>query len=42
MNPKLINLIFSTASIERWNDLPRPVKFVELDKQAHRMIIAYL
>jgi len=42
MNAKLIRLIFSTASIERWNDLPRPVKFVELDKQAHRMIIAYL
>ncbi len=42
MNAKLIKLIFSTASIERWNDLPRPFKFVELDKQAHRMIIAYI
>jgi len=42
MNPKLIKLIFSTASIERWNDLPRPFKFVELDKQAHKMIIAYI
>jgi len=42
MNEKLIRLLFSTASIERWNDLPRPVKFIELDKQAHRMIIAYV
>jgi len=42
MNSELIKLLFSTASIERWNDLPRPVKFIELDKQAHRMIIAYI
>jgi len=42
MNPSLVKLIFSTASIERWNDLPRPFKFMELDKQAHKMIIAYI
>ncbi len=42
MNAKLIKLIFSTASIERWNDLPRPFKFIEMDKQAHKMIIAYI
>jgi len=42
MNKELIKLLFSTASIERWNDLPRPVNFIELDKQAHRMIIAYI
>ena len=42
MNAKLIKLLFTTASIERWNDLPRPFKFVELDKQAHKMIIAYI
>ncbi len=42
MNNELIKLLFSTASIERWNDLPRPVKFIELDKQAHKMIIAYV
>jgi putative hydrolase of HD superfamily len=42
MNSKLIRLLFNTASIERWNDLPRPFKFVELDKQAHKMIIAYI
>jgi len=42
MEAELIKLIFSTASIERWNDLPRPFKFIELDKQAHKMIIAYI
>jgi putative hydrolase of HD superfamily len=42
MNAKLVKLLFSTASIERWNDLPRPFRFVELDKQAHKMIIAYI
>ena len=42
MNANLIKLIFTTASIERWNDIPRPFKLMELDKQAHRMIIAYL
>lgn len=42
MNSKLIRLLFNTASIERWNDLPRPFKFVELDKQAHKMIISYI
>jgi len=42
MNPKLITLLFNTASIERWNDIPRPFKFYELDKQSHEMIIAYI
>ena len=41
MNSKLIKLVFNTALIERWNELPRPFKFYELDKQAHKMIIAY-
>ncbi|WP_456488635.1 HD domain-containing protein [Caminibacter pacificus] len=42
MNAKLVKLIFTTASIERWNDIPRPLRFMELDKQAHEMIIAYI
>jgi len=42
MNKELIFLLFSTASIQRWNDLPRAVKFTELDKQAHKIIIAYV
>ncbi len=41
INPKLIELFFSAASIQRWNDYPRMVDLVELDKQAHKFIIAY-
>ncbi len=42
LNPKLIEQIFTAASIQRWNDYPRMVDLVELDKQAHKFIIAYL
>lgn len=38
----LIELIFSSSSIERWNDHPRPVQFTEMAKQAHKFIIAYV
>ena len=38
----LIERLFDAASIQRWNDHIRPVKFTELDKQAHKMIIAYV
>lgn len=41
INPKIIDAIFSSASIQRWNDYPRMVELVELDKQAHKFIIAY-
>lgn len=41
INPRLIDYIFSSASIQRWNDYPRMVELVELDKQAHKFIIAY-
>ncbi|MDR3243377.1 MAG: HD domain-containing protein [Elusimicrobiota bacterium] len=39
---KLIMRIFSAANILRWNDHIRPFDFFELDKQAHKMIIAYI
>lgn len=42
LNPKLIESLFTAASIQRWNDYPRMVDLVELDKQAHKFIIAYL
>jgi putative hydrolase of HD superfamily len=42
LNPKLIQSLFTAASIQRWNDYPRMVDLVELDKQAHKFIIAYL
>ncbi len=38
----LIDRIFEAASIQRWNDHVRPVEFTELDKQAHKMVIAYV
>ena len=41
INPRIIDYIFSSASIQRWNDYPRMVELVELDKQAHKFIIAY-
>jgi putative hydrolase of HD superfamily len=37
----LIEKIFQAASIQRWNDHVRPTEFSEIDKQAHKMIIAY-
>ena len=41
LNPKIIEYIFTSASIQRWNDYPRMIELVELDKQAHKFIIAY-
>ncbi len=38
----LITRLFDAASIQRWNDHVRPVEFTELDKQAHKIIIAYV
>ncbi len=42
IDPQFLHLLFSTASIDRWNDQIRPVDFVELDKQSHKMITAWL
>lgn len=39
---KLLRKIFSAASMIRWNDKMRPIEFTELNKQAHKMIIAYM
>jgi putative hydrolase of HD superfamily len=41
INPRIIDYIFTSASIQRWNDYPRMVELVELDKQAHKFIITY-
>jgi len=38
----LVERLFEAASIQRWNDHVRPVEFVELDKHAHKMVIAYV
>lgn len=42
INPELIDKIFSATFIRRWNDFPRLMELTELDKQAHKFIIAYL
>ena len=38
----LIRRFFDAANIQRWNDHVRPVEFTELDKQAHKAVIAYI
>ncbi|MEW5746026.1 MAG: HD domain-containing protein [Nitrospirota bacterium] len=37
----LLLKMFDAANMQRWNDKIRPVELRELDKQAHKMIIAY-
>ncbi len=40
---ELIELFYDAANSQRWNDHLRPQQgFTELDKQAHKMIIAYV
>ncbi len=41
MIEKLVERCFEAASMLRWNDHIRPVELTELDKQAHKMVIAY-
>jgi putative hydrolases of HD superfamily len=38
----LLLKIYDAASMQRWNDKIRPVELRELDKQAHKMVIAYM
>jgi putative hydrolase of HD superfamily len=37
----LLLKLLDAAYMQRWNDKIRPVELIELDKQAHKMIIAY-
>jgi putative hydrolase of HD superfamily len=39
---RLVERLYESASIQRWNDHVRPVELTELDKQAHKMVIAYV
>lgn len=41
MTKEFILELFSAAAMQRWNDKIRPVELKELDKQAHKMTIAY-
>ncbi|OPY07723.1 MAG: 5'-nucleotidase [Syntrophus sp. PtaB.Bin001] len=34
--------IFNAACMQRWNDKLRPIELTEMDKQAHKMMIAYI
>ena len=36
----LLLKIFDAAYMQRWNDKIRPIELIELDKQAHKMVIA--
>jgi putative hydrolase of HD superfamily len=43
INKPILELIYEAAHIQRWNDHMRPSQgFTELDKQAHKMIFAYV
>ncbi|MHC1745284.1 MAG: HD domain-containing protein [Syntrophobacteraceae bacterium] len=37
----LLMKLFSAAYMQRWNDKIRPVDLIELDKQAHKMVLTY-
>lgn len=41
VNKTLLTEIFRAFHIQRWNDRLRPMELVEMDKHAHKMIIAY-
>jgi putative hydrolase of HD superfamily len=38
----LLQLVFSGAFMKRWNDRLRPMELIEVDKQAHKMIVAWM
>lgn len=42
VNFSLVNELFRGFHIQRWNDRIRPMELIELDKHAHKMIIAYI
>ncbi|MCL2712730.1 MAG: haloacid dehalogenase, partial [Methanomassiliicoccaceae archaeon] len=42
MDMSLIYSFFDAANLQRWNDHLRPTAFTELDKQAHKMVIAWV
>jgi putative hydrolases of HD superfamily len=38
----LLQFVFSGSFMKRWNDKLRPMELVEVDKQAHKMIVAWV
>jgi putative hydrolases of HD superfamily len=41
LKKSIVEELFKAFYIERWNDKIRPVELIEMDKHAHKMIIAY-
>ncbi len=39
---RIVERVFDAADIQRWNDYVRPMDLTELDKQAHKAMIAFL
>ena len=35
----LLQFVFAGAFMKRWNDKMRPMELLEVDKQAHKMIV---
>jgi putative hydrolase of HD superfamily len=42
LNKNIFLHLYKSAYMQRWNDQLRPIDLYELDKQAHKMIIAYI
>jgi len=42
LSKELILKLFDLFNMKRWNDYVTPVPLMEMDKQAHKMIVAYL
>ncbi len=42
VNKLLLLKIFEGFSIQRWNDMARPIELTEMDKSAHKLVVAYL
>ncbi len=38
----LLQFVFSGAYMKRWNDKLRPMELAEVDKQGHKMLVAWL
>ncbi|MDC1067683.1 HD domain-containing protein [Candidatus Kapabacteria bacterium] len=42
LSKELIEHVFKAFSVERWNDKLRPIPLIQMDKHAHKMMIAYV
>lgn len=38
----LLQLLFAGSFMKRWNDKHRSMELVEIDKQAHKMMVAWM